>query len=310
MLARDLVQRLGGRWNGGSGTVRCPAHDDRTPSLSISDGEDRVLVHCFAGCPQASVIEALQHRGLWPKHEPRQVGQKGHVTAKPKRERSEAYAEHQERALDVWRTSQPIEGTPAETYLRSRGLDYMKMPVYEPGRWPASLAWNQDAIRKAGVKSQAALVIAVNDCARGGLVCAVQRIFLNANGTPVLDATGKKRKLSLGRIHGNAARLLCPTDPAGRWGLAEGVESALAARQIFGFATWSAISAANMSSVVPPSWARHATIFADNDSAGMKAAAKAAERYRQRPGIETVRVVRMTEPGADAADALKVPAHG
>jgi len=31
--------------------TRCPSHDDREPSLSIRDGDDRkVLVHCHAGC--------------------------------------------------------------------------------------------------------------------------------------------------------------------------------------------------------------------------------------------------------------------
>lgn len=45
----------------------CPAHDDRTPSFSITQHHDRILVHCFGGCSQRDVIDALQHRGLWPK---------------------------------------------------------------------------------------------------------------------------------------------------------------------------------------------------------------------------------------------------
>src|SRR5690242_18428862 len=48
--------------------TKCPAHADRTPSLSITDTIDlqRVLVKCFAGCEQADVIEALCDLGLWP----------------------------------------------------------------------------------------------------------------------------------------------------------------------------------------------------------------------------------------------------
>jgi hypothetical protein len=35
--------------------------------LSLKDTPDgRALVHCFAGCAQLDVIEALRHRGLWP----------------------------------------------------------------------------------------------------------------------------------------------------------------------------------------------------------------------------------------------------
>ena len=45
----------------------CPAHDDRNPSLSVTQGKDKLLVYCFAGCTQAEVIDALIARGLWHK---------------------------------------------------------------------------------------------------------------------------------------------------------------------------------------------------------------------------------------------------
>ena len=42
-------------WSG-----RCPAHEDRSPSLSIAEGDDgRVLVRCFGGCPTDKVCAAL-----------------------------------------------------------------------------------------------------------------------------------------------------------------------------------------------------------------------------------------------------------
>ncbi|HPA42013.1 MAG TPA: CHC2 zinc finger domain-containing protein, partial [Candidatus Hydrogenedentes bacterium] len=41
----------------------CPAHADRNPSLSVSEGEGgRVLFKCFAGCPAESVAAALGYR--------------------------------------------------------------------------------------------------------------------------------------------------------------------------------------------------------------------------------------------------------
>ena len=43
----------------------CPAHDDRNPSLSITQTRDKVLVHCFAGCEQRDVLQALTELGLW-----------------------------------------------------------------------------------------------------------------------------------------------------------------------------------------------------------------------------------------------------
>ena len=41
-------------------SCRCPAHDDRGPSLSIGTGDDgRVLLTCHAGCPFDSIVAAL-----------------------------------------------------------------------------------------------------------------------------------------------------------------------------------------------------------------------------------------------------------
>jgi hypothetical protein len=38
----------------------CPAHDDRSPSLSVKEGDDgRVLIHCFAGCTFNEVVASL-----------------------------------------------------------------------------------------------------------------------------------------------------------------------------------------------------------------------------------------------------------
>ena len=53
----------------GSFTARCPAHNDRTPSLSISDGEDNVVLwHCHAGCSQDAVYEAMLRVGAVKQH--------------------------------------------------------------------------------------------------------------------------------------------------------------------------------------------------------------------------------------------------
>jgi len=38
---------------------QCPAHDDRNASLSIKATNDRILLHCFAGCEPEAVVEAL-----------------------------------------------------------------------------------------------------------------------------------------------------------------------------------------------------------------------------------------------------------
>jgi hypothetical protein len=51
----ERVNRSGKGW-----TARCPAHEDRRASLSISEGDDgRILLKCFAGCPTEDIVEAL-----------------------------------------------------------------------------------------------------------------------------------------------------------------------------------------------------------------------------------------------------------
>lgn len=48
------------------GLVHCPAHEDKRPSLSVSETNGKILVKCHAGCSQMAVIEALRGRGIWP----------------------------------------------------------------------------------------------------------------------------------------------------------------------------------------------------------------------------------------------------
>ena len=45
--AQEITRALGGRWNGRNGAVRCVCHDDRTPSLSIGDGDRGIVVLTF-----------------------------------------------------------------------------------------------------------------------------------------------------------------------------------------------------------------------------------------------------------------------
>ena len=49
------ARRSGSGWQ-----ARCPAHEDRTPSLTISEGDDgRTLVHCHAGCTVEDIAAAV-----------------------------------------------------------------------------------------------------------------------------------------------------------------------------------------------------------------------------------------------------------
>jgi hypothetical protein len=56
-----LLSRLDGvRGRDGSWSAKCPAHADRSPSLSVKElGDGRILMHCFAGCGTDAVLAAL-----------------------------------------------------------------------------------------------------------------------------------------------------------------------------------------------------------------------------------------------------------
>jgi len=43
-----------GKWS-----ARCPAHTDKSPSLSVAESDQRILVHCFAGCDIHVILTAL-----------------------------------------------------------------------------------------------------------------------------------------------------------------------------------------------------------------------------------------------------------
>lgn len=51
----ERVRKAGKGWS-----ARCPAHADRTASLSLAEGSDgRCVLHCFAGCDALSVVHAI-----------------------------------------------------------------------------------------------------------------------------------------------------------------------------------------------------------------------------------------------------------
>jgi len=56
----DILSRLKGVRKSSKGYLAlCPAHDDRRPSLQITNSADRILIHCFTGCSPEEVTQAI-----------------------------------------------------------------------------------------------------------------------------------------------------------------------------------------------------------------------------------------------------------
>ena len=148
MTAETIVRALGGRKAGLGWVARCPAHDDREPSLSIREADGKVLVRCHAGCDQRNVIEALKERDLWDGKGRSRIPR----LSRRKIPESQPAQQHEERstaALAIWQSTALAVGTPVETYLLARGLNLSLPPslrfhrgLKHPsgGIWPCMVA--------------------------------------------------------------------------------------------------------------------------------------------------------------------------
>ena len=59
-IDRVLERLQGVRRNGAGWTALCPSHEDRSPSLSVSEADGgNILLHCFVGCTAEAIVEVI-----------------------------------------------------------------------------------------------------------------------------------------------------------------------------------------------------------------------------------------------------------
>jgi putative DNA primase/helicase len=176
----------------------------------------------------------------------------------------------------VWREARPLHhGDEAQRYLAGRGLT--TLPSADCVRLHPGLTYRDGGTIVGRFPAMVARVVSSN-----GHGVTLHRTYLkDAKKAPV----GSPKKLMPGRsIAGAAVRLT----PAAEWiGIAEGIETALAAAQLFKLPVWSCISAGGIESFEPPEGVRRVTVFGDNDDSftGQAAAYVAARRMTVK-GIE------------------------
>ena len=267
-LAQDpafIARALGGYRVGLGWIVRCPAHDDRSPSLSMRRCDGKLLVRCHAGCSHAQVIAALRERGLWKGDH----GSRGRRVRPERRPAPTENLEHDIRrtraALHVWHTVTPGSGTLVETYLRSRSILFPPPPTvrFHPGLkhrsggiWPAMIAPVTHGI--------------------DGRLLAVHRTFLSRTGSG--KAPVEPQKMMLGPCRGGAVQLA----PAGEvLMVGEGIETCLAAMQATKLPAWAALSTSGLRSLDLPTCVQEVVVLADGDEPGEAAAHDAALRWKR-----------------------------
>ncbi|RYY17345.1 MAG: virulence-associated protein E [Alphaproteobacteria bacterium] len=263
----DIVGALGGTWRGYIATCRCPAHEDRDPSLSVRQGHDGILVHCFAGCDPGDVLREISRVRPSTSFDPppsRRVSSGSNVGR-------------------IWHEGLPVDATPAAEYLSSRGL---RLPL-ENLRFHPRCPWGP----KPSTRFLPALIVAVHE---GNTLRAIQRIFLDVAHGGYLD------KVMLGTPGAGA---WCGSRTGDTLALAEGFETAAAFTQINQIPCWATLGAARLDRIQIPTGVTRLIIAEDNDPEGRRARTKAWRAYRER-GLTLARMAPPQQYG-DWADVLK-----
>ena len=257
------LQRAGREWK-----ACCPFHQDRSPSFTIYG--DGMRFQCFGCGEQGDVLDFIQRLHGVSLREAADMLTGGDlptvdVAPLPAHDvPSDRLAE----AKAIWHAAQPIKGTLAETYLRSRGID-MELPE--------SLRFAELSYGSRGPKHPCLVAVI---CTADRIFQGIQRTYLRADGRGKLDVT--KPKLSLGGVAGGAIRLAPVTASLI---VTEGLEDALTLQQELGLSVWCAAGAGMLARMRFPREVRSVAIGGDADDAGREAAQKAAQAFATR-GLE------------------------
>ena len=279
VIAADVPLKRNGRELVGC----CPFHAEKTPSFTVAP--DKGFFHCFGCGAHGTVVDyVMRVRGLkFPEAVteilglPAQRAKEAAPSAVVRNHRTtDDDDDRAERVLEVLAGCGPVAvGTAAYLYLTLRGL--------RPEQ-PALLAHQALYCHEVG-GPQPALVAPLTNSA--GEVCAVQRIwclprieYVNGSGPRDSRAPLKVRKKTLGHMGDAAVRLKLAVGPM--LGLAEGVESALAAIRLFRIPVWAVCGAARLGHVWIPPGVPELLIFGDNGDTGHDLAERAVDLHLAR----------------------------
>ena len=296
--AKRIAEKLDGVWEGGEWRCQCPRHGGH--SLFLRDGPNgKLLAKCFGrGCSWDEILEGLRKQGL--------VGRApngGDVKSQEelrrleeKRAKAEAERLHRRtaRARDLYRKGEPAAQTPAECYLRMRGIT---LPVPSVLRFLPN-CWHRPDPGYGQTYYPAMLAPIVN--VRGEQI-GVHKTFLKPDGSGKADLPKELQRETCGSFKTGAIRLA----PVGaRLLIAEGIETALAAMQMFGLPGWAAICSTGIETLELPTEVREVVIAADHDEkrAGQHAARIAQKRWQSEG--RSVRILLPPNIGEDFNDVL------
>ena len=285
--AASIARALGGHRSGSGYLCRCPVPNhgrgrgDRTPSLSIADGDERLLVNCFGGCDALDVLDELRRRGLLVEADDHSRAPRRAPTPRRSRpsESGETHARRQlEKAVALWRRRRPVIGSPVKPYLRDIRRyggpvppTIGSLPTSKPGHLPGMIA-----VFGFCEEPEPGNLAVIVDAIRG-----VHLTLLRSDGLGKADV--QPNKIMVGSSSGCPIVLAPPNDLLGLV-ICEGIETGLSLFEATGLGVWAAGSASRMPALAAevPAWIDCVTIAAEDDAAGRKHSAELLRRLGRR----------------------------
>jgi phage/plasmid primase-like uncharacterized protein len=261
--AKSVTENLGGRWYGSYGAAACPVCQPERKrdqnALAVKNGDNgRLLLDCKkTGCTFTDILEAAGLRsGDYRPLDPATLAHRERDT----RAEAERLSEHARR---LWSDSKSIHGTPAEAYLRGRGIT---CPL------PETLRFHPECWHGPTARRYPAIVAAV----QGGAGFGIHRTYLKPDGSGKADV--EPAKMMLGSCAGGAVRL---SGGASRLVVGEGIETSLSlACGLLDepVRIWAALSTSGLRGLRLPTQVGRLTIAIDGDKPGREAGHALAER--------------------------------
>lgn len=164
-------------------------------------------------------------------------------------------AKLRQRAINKFAKLTPLFNTTGAAYLHRRGITKL----------PSEAVKYCDRQRHAGKVYQALYALATDD---KGELCYLHRTLLeDANKAPLGESAKRQKSLQEDTYLDHARSVAIRMFPvSSTLGIAEGIETALSAHQIYGINTWSVINSGFMEKFRVPAGVRHLVIFADMDT--------------------------------------------
>ena len=182
-----------------------------------------------------------------------------------------------EAARRLWRMTQPIMGSVAESYLRKRGIADLRGTGSL--RFHPNCYWRPEGERPT--ETWPAMIAAVTDL--DGRITGAHRTWLTRDGSAKAPIDPPRK--AMGDLLGNAVRI---SDAKDVMAAGEGIETILSLKQALPpMPMVSALSAGHLAAILFPAGLRRLYIVRDNDPAGDGARDSLVDRARE-AGIEAI----------------------